>query len=90
MAPAGLRPEAGTAPGTSALAGRSSCELTIKRTPTKTSTSADATRANRAALKLSSSPKRRAPHANAVMMFSGVHDPAARASPMASEARKAE
>ena len=63
-------------------------QLTIKRTPTRTNTSAVVSRTNRAALKLFSSPKRKAPHTNAVMMFSGVHDPAAWASPMASEARK--
>jgi hypothetical protein len=37
-----------------------------------------------------SSPKRRAPQTKAMIMFNGVHDPAARARPIASEALKAE
>ncbi len=59
-------------------------------TPVTTSSSAAASTAKRAAVKPLSSPNRAAPHAKATMMFRGAHEPAARASPMASEAWNAQ
>ena len=61
----------------------------MKKTPTSTRTSPAARTRKRAALKPSSSPNRKAPQTNAVIMFNGVHVPLALAKPMCSEARNA-
>jgi hypothetical protein len=59
-------------------------------TPATTKASAPPRTTKRAALKPSSSPKRKAPQMKTVIMFNGVHEPAARDKPIASDALKAE
>ena len=69
--------------------GRVSRARTTITTPADMTTNAPTSTATRPAAKLLSSPKSRAPQTNAVMMFSGVQVPAARARPIVCEARNA-